>query len=269
MPKIIPVAGLLISACCGVFGQAPAARAEFEVASIKPSQLSNAGGERIRRESVTADPGNLMMRNVSLKSALQWAYGMKDYQVSGPGWLGDERYDIIAKAGPTADEQQLRKMLQVLLTDRFKMTIHRETKILSAYALVVDKNGLKMRAGDPAGKSSIQPAAGSSGLRAAVTNMSMDEIADLLSNGGPKILNLSEPVVDQTGLKGRFNFTIDAEAFMQKFSEAAAAGRPDPDFVINAVQEVLQSQLGLKAELRKAPVDLIVVDRADKVPVEN
>jgi uncharacterized protein (TIGR03435 family) len=77
-------------------------------------------------------------------------------------------------------------------------------------------------------------------------------------------------VVDQTGLKGRYNFTVDAAAFMQKITDAVGAGqRPDPDTVINLVSEVLQKQLGLKADLRKAPADVIVVDRAEKVPVEN
>jgi uncharacterized protein (TIGR03435 family) len=75
-------------------------------------------------------------------------------------------------------------------------------------------------------------------------------------------------VVDQTGLKGRYNFTIDAGAFMQKLMETPAQP-PDPDTVINLVQEVLQKQMGLRGELRKAPADVIVVDRAEKVPAAN
>jgi uncharacterized protein (TIGR03435 family) len=264
------LASLWASTICGAFGQAPAPRVEFEVASVKPSQLSNPNGERNRRENITADPGSLTMRNISLKSALQWAYGVNEVQVSGPGWMADERYDILAKAAVTAGESQLKQMLQALLTDRFKMTVHHETKVLSMYALLVDKNGLKLAAGDPAGKSSIQPDSGPNATKVAVTNMSMQEIADMLTMGATRMLNLPEPVVDQTGLKGRYSFALDAAAFMQKVTDAIGAGqRPDPDVVINAVQEVLQKQMGLRAELRKAPMDMVVVDRAEKVPVQN
>jgi uncharacterized protein (TIGR03435 family) len=266
----IILSGLFASTVCGVFAQAPAARVEFEVASVKRSEISNPNGERNRRENISADPGTLTMRNVSLKSALQWAYGVNEVQISGPGWLADERYDILAKAAATADESRLRQMLQTLLTDRFKMTVRHETKVLSMYALLVDKNGLKLAAGDPAGKNNIQPDGGPNATKIAVTNMSMQEIADMLTMGATRMLNLPEPVVDQTGLKGRYNFTIDAAALMQKVTDAIGAGqRPDPDTVINAVQEVLQKQMGLKAELRKAPMDMIFVDRAEKVPVQN
>ena len=173
--------GLLVAVCCGAFGQAPAARLEFDVASVKSSQLLNPNGERNRRDGISTDPGSLTMRNVSLTSALQWAYGVRENQISGPGWLGDERYDILAKAASAADDAQLKRMLQALLTDRFKMTLHHETKLLSMYALVVDKNGSKLTAGDPAGKSKIQP----DGVKINVTDMSIAEIADLLSNAPP------------------------------------------------------------------------------------
>jgi uncharacterized protein (TIGR03435 family) len=261
---------MILAGLVGVaFAQTPSTRVEFEVASVKPSQLSNPNGERNRRENISADPGSLTMRNVSLKSAIQWAYDVKEVQVSGPEWLGDERYDILAKAATTAGEPQLRQMLQSLLTDRFKMTIHRETKVLSMYALVVDKNGLKLTAGDPAGKTNLQPD-GPNGTKLTATDMSIGEIADLLTMGATRMLNLPEPVVDQTGLKGRYSFTLDAGAFMQKVTDAVGAGqRPEPDVLINAVQEVLQKQMGLRGELRKAPMDVIIVDRAEKVPVQN
>src|SRR6266496_502717 len=82
-------------------------QAKFDVASVKPSKLS---GEGRNRENVTANPGTLTMHNVSLRSALQWAYRMKEYQVSGPAWIGDERFDISAKSADGAGEQQLRGM---------------------------------------------------------------------------------------------------------------------------------------------------------------
>src|ERR1700733_8482844 len=106
------VISFFLSAACAF----PQAR--LHVASIKPSRLS---GEGRNRENVTANPGTLTMHNVSLSSALQWAYRMKEYQVSGPVWIADERFDISAKAADTAGEDQLRAMLQNLLTERFKI----------------------------------------------------------------------------------------------------------------------------------------------------
>src|SRR6185312_12281985 len=84
-------------------------QARFDVASVRPSKLS---GEGRNRENVTANPGTLTMHNVTLRSALQWAYRMKEYQVSGPSWIGDERYDIFARAADAAGDPQLRGMLQ-------------------------------------------------------------------------------------------------------------------------------------------------------------
>src|SRR5205814_1780780 len=113
--------GFFLAAVCA-FSQA-----RFDVASIKPSRLS---GEGRNRESTVANPGTLTMHNVSLRSALQWAYRMKEYQVTGPAWIGDERYDISAKAADPVGDEQLRAMLQNLLTDRFKVALHHEKKDL-------------------------------------------------------------------------------------------------------------------------------------------
>lgn len=124
----------LLSAVCAF----PQAR--FDVASIKPSRLS---GEGRNRENVVANPGSLTMHNVSLRSALQWAYNMKEYQVFGPAWIGDERYDISAKAADPVGEQQLCGMLQNLLANRLKITLHHESRVLPFYALLVAKNGPK------------------------------------------------------------------------------------------------------------------------------
>jgi uncharacterized protein (TIGR03435 family) len=259
------LACVMASVCSVGFGQAPKAEAEFEVASIKPSVLSNPNNrERNRRENITVEPGSLIMRNVSMRSALQWAYDIKPYQVSGPGWIDDERYEIIAKASTAAEPRQLRGMLQTLLVKRFRMTVHHETKTLQAYVLVVARTGLKMTEGDPNGQTNIKP----DGAKAMVTDVSMDEIIDLLIRGGRQ-MGLDQPVIDQTGLKGRYSFTLDASGPMQVMSSLRGGQKPDPDEVINVVQDVLQSQLGLRAEQRKAPVDLIVVDRAERVPAEN
>jgi len=201
------------------------------------------------------------MHNVSLRSALQWAYRMKEYQVSGPAWIGDERYDISAKAGDSAGEDQLRAMLQSLLTDRFKVTLHRETKVLPFYALLVARNGPKLIAGKADGKSVLEP----KGTGLAATDTSLGEVADLLTQVATR-MNLPY-VVDMTGLKGRYNFTVDGSELLRSISDGKVA--PDAAAIMVGVSEILQEQLGLKAELRKAPTDVLIVDRAEKLPTEN
>jgi uncharacterized protein (TIGR03435 family) len=244
--------GFFLSAVCAF----PQAR--FDVASIKSSKLS---GEGRNRESVTANPGTLTMRNVTLKSALQWSYSMKEYQVSGPAWIGDERYDISAKAADAAPEQQLRAMLQNLLADRFKVVLHHEKKDLPFYALLVAKSGSKLVRGNPDGASVLEPKG--TGLSAKDTSLS--EAADLMTQIATR-LNLP-PIIDKTGLKGRYNFTIDASDFLQ--SVRAGNVEPDPNSIVTGVIEILKEQLGLTAELRKGPTDVVIVDRAEKLPTEN
>lgn len=233
-------------------------QARFDVASIKPSKLT---GEGRNRENVTANPGTLTMHNVSLKSALQWAYRMREYQVAGPSWIDDERFDISAKAADAAGEQQLRAMLQNLLTDRFKIAVHREKKVLPYYAVLVAKNGPKLAAGKADGKMVLEP----KGTTVVAHDASLAEVADLLNQVAAR-MNLPY-VVDMTGLKGRYTFTVDGSELLRSISDGRVA--PDPAAIMVGVSEILNEQLGLKAELRKAPSDVLVVDRAEKVPTEN
>ena len=201
------------------------------------------------------------MHNVSLKSALQWAYRMKEYQVSGPAWIADERYNISAKAAGPVGEQQLRGMLQNLLADRFKVTLHREKRVLPFYALLVARNGPKLTAGKADGKSVLER----KGTAVAAHDTSLGEVADMVTLVATR-LNLPY-VVDMTGLKGRYNFTVDGSEFLQSITDGKVA--PDAAAIMVAVSEILQEQLGLKAELRKAPTDVLIIDRAEKLPTEN
>jgi uncharacterized protein (TIGR03435 family) len=249
-------AGLMVFLSGAVFGQST--QPAFEVASVKPSLIGRAGGEGSRREKIDHTPGSLTMRNVSMKSCLQWAYDVKNFQVSGPGWLETERYDVAGKAADPAPEGQLRLMLQALLADRFKVTLHREEKVLPVYALVVGKSGPKFKESETEGDSAFQP--GKSGkLSASAVRTSMAQLADLLS--GP----LRIPVIDQTGLKGRYDFNVDVAAYMASEAQMKEA-QADPAAIVFAV---LQEQLGLKLESKKSPVQMLVIDSAEKVPTEN
>jgi uncharacterized protein (TIGR03435 family) len=134
------------------------------------------------------------------------------------------------------------------------------------YALVVDKGGLKMKPSTGSGESKLQP----SGLTLVATNSTIQDLSDFLSTISTAIPILNVPVIDATGVKGRFDFTVDGSEFLQSVRAAAVPGQqPSPDLIIEGVREILKSQLGLKAESRKLPGDFVVVDHAERTPVEN
>jgi uncharacterized protein (TIGR03435 family) len=237
----------------GALGQPPAPRPAFDVASIKP--IGGGGGEGRRRENIQSSPDTLTMTNVSLKSAIRWAYGVLDYQVSGPSWLGNDRFDIQAKTAAVASEAQLRLMLQAMLADRFKVQVHRTTKELSVYALVVAKDGPKFHESQTEGDSSIEP--NPKEMKLVVHRTQVSQLVEMLSN----IAQL--PVVDLTGLKGRYDITVD----LSKYILDRSANEPiDP---LGLIMRGLQDELGLKLDSRRMQVDLVVVDSAERAPTEN
>jgi uncharacterized protein (TIGR03435 family) len=250
------------------YGQSPAAPPAFDVASVKISELGRAGGEGSRKGTLHTAPGSVNLRNLTLKACVSWAYNVKDYQVSGPGWIDGERYDIVAKAANPVNDDDLRRMLQTLLADRFKLVFHRETKELPVYVLGIAKEGLKIKPSVGEGESSFQPAKGMGKLSLVVEHTSMSQFADLLSQP------LQQPVVDRTGLQGGFDFTLDLAKYLAMDNPGSHEGegmtRPvGISAVETALFMALREQLGLKLESKKNPIDLIVVDKAEKVPTEN
>jgi uncharacterized protein (TIGR03435 family) len=227
---------------------ATAATVSFDVASVRVSQ---AGG---RRENIHVSPDTVTMRNVSLKSCIGWAYHVMDYQVSGPDWLGSQRYDIVAKAAGPAPEDDLRTMMQALLADRFKVESHRQTKEMSAYILVPGKGGPKVHESQTDGPPSIQP--DRSRMTVAVQRGQISQLVDVLSNF------FHAPVIDETGLKGRYDLTVNVAKYLPQAGDAP----PDP---LSLIATALQEELGLKLESRKTAVDLVVIDHAEKTPTEN
>jgi uncharacterized protein (TIGR03435 family) len=240
------------------FSQSAAAPAPFDVASVHVSQTGRAGGEGSRRESIQFTPDSVTMRNVSLKSAIRWAYHVFDYQVSGPDWLQSERYDIVAKAAGPVAEDQLRTMLQALLAERFKLELHRQTKELAAYVLVVAKNGPKFHESETDGESSIQP--DQKRMSVTVQRTPISQLTEMLSNV------FRAPVVDMTGLKGKYDVTLNLAKYVGDMQPKGDGAPPDPLSIFTAG---LQEELGLKLESKKMPIDLLIIDRAEKVPAEN
>ena len=124
----------------------------FDVAVVKINPISR-GMDR------TVVPGSLIMTDVSLGYCLRWAYNIRDYQIIGPEWLRfDVRYDIAAKSGSAAPEDQLRLMQRQLLADRFKLVLHREKRDLPVYALTVAKGGIRMHRSAAEGEEKINSA---------------------------------------------------------------------------------------------------------------
>jgi uncharacterized protein (TIGR03435 family) len=205
-----------------------------------------------------ADPGRLTCTNVSLKRYLMAAWGLKDYQVSTPAWMNDERYDLTATMPAGTPPHEVLLMLQALLVDRFKLATHRESRELAVYALVVDKGGVKLKPAEGFGSSVSSSPKGRS-MRA---NVTMKSFAGTLSS------LMDRPVVDMTGLTGGFHIELewapDEIRPNPGGNEAGTGdGAPGPS-IYTALREV-----GLKLETRKAPVEVLVADRAEKVPVEN
>ena len=202
--------------------------------------------------SVDSSAGQLRYSNVTLKDLLRQAYAVQSYQITGPAWLEMERFDVVAKFPPGSAGEQVPLMLQTLLAERFHVSIHRETKDLPAYALTVANGGAKLK---PVGSSgNISSNSNRTGVHL-TAKTSMRGLTDYLSQ------RMDRPVLDQTGLTGGFEFTLDWAVDDAATATDAAAGPS----IFTAVQE----QLGLKLNSTKGPVETIVVDRADRVPTEN
>ncbi len=231
---------------------------EFEVASIKPSAP---GGRGVRLQM--APGGRLDASNVTVKILIQQAYGVKDFQISGgPGWINSDRYDLVAKAdSDIGRHEELMPLMQKLLADRFQLTIHRDTKELPIYALVVGKNGPKLKesASDNPGPQ-IRMGRGLIDGR----GMGLDMLASQLSNP------LGRTVLDRTGLKGQYDIKLEwtPEDGPGHGPGDGPEAAPPPDTTGPSIFTALQEQLGLKLETQKGPVEIIVIDRIEK-PTEN
>jgi uncharacterized protein (TIGR03435 family) len=230
---------MLAASAVLAFAQSPA----FEVASVKPTQHGRDANGWASSDVDVPTPGSLVATNASLQELIQFAYGVKEYQIAGPFWLNDDSvcFDIAAKS-PGASKQQMRQMLQTLLADRFQLALHRETRQLPIYNLVVAKSGLKLSPTSGDGRGGTF----SRGGEVTGTNVTMAGIAYRLSR------ELNRPVLDQTGVPGAFDF---------KFQYSNGGEGPS---IFSAIQE-----LGLKLESTKGPMEVLVIDHIERSPTAN
>jgi len=197
------------------------------------------------------------MRSVTLKGAIAWSWSVMDNEIQGPGWLDNDYYDVIAKTSTPRTEDELRRMFQAVLAERFGVGVHRERKEMQAYVLTVDKNGLKMTETAAEGESVIEPQPKRMAL--AMRKTSMSEIATVIS----RVLEM--PVVDETHLNGRYDAVFDMTKYAQDMHPAEGAQLDMASLMTTALRE----EIGLRIEPRKTAVDIVVVDHADKMPQAN
>lgn len=271
-----------------------AATPSFEVASVKKHAPDNGPGMRIMMGG--PDVSQFRASNVTAKMLIGTAYSVKEFQItSGPSWIGSERWDINAKvedslaaqlkALPKQQQQaQTALMLQSLLADRFKLQVTRATKDGNVLALVVAKGGPKLKevaAPDPQagpGPPPAPPAPGQTPTPAPGQTFMMmtNGLATLASNAVPIAnlvnqlsLQLGQQVVDQTGLKGTYQYTLQ---FAPQGGLGGMAPPPGADAGADnntaSIFTALQEQLGLKLESAKGPVDTITIDHIEE-PSEN
>ncbi len=217
---------------------------------MKPHVSSGAVDERA---GIEEDQSFVKIDNLSLRVLIGMAWRVKAFQISGPAWLDADTFDIVAKPAPGYQRDQLPGLLEALLIERFKVVVHHESRSAAAYALVVSKGGSKLR--ETAGPRTYLT--GRPGLIEG-NQRSIVELKDLLAG------MLERPVEDRTGLTGRYDLKLEwnPAELGSASADSQANNRPS---LFSAIQE----QLGLKLERITAPVDFIVVDRAQRIPNAN
>jgi uncharacterized protein (TIGR03435 family) len=229
----------------------------------------------------TADPGLYVCENCDLSGVVSHAYGIYPFQLSAPDWMRDQRFNISAKVPLGATKEQFKLMLQNMLAERFKLAVHFEKKEMQRSELVVAKGGPKLK------ESAIAPPPKEDGAEPKPAEKFVEPKEFMAKDGYPAVADegqamgygrarvvylrrtmdylvtylaaqLYHPVVDATGLTGKYDIAL--------FWDMTGSSDPDAGPTLEAA---LQSQLGLKLESKKGPVDIVVVDHAEKVPTEN
>lgn len=233
---------LLLAMAAMAAAQTPAA---FEVTSVK---LNTSSGNAIGAKS---SPGSTRWTNVPLKILITQTYRMKEYQVvGGPSWIESDRWDIEGKAAGPATVREMIPMTEALLADRFQLRFHRETRQLPAYRLTVAKGGLKIAPAHPQDAEhwwGTRPGPGSLEMRGAT----IQEFAWWLS------AQLNQPVIEGTGLTGRYDLKLEWAEDDNALTDAAKW----------PVFEAAERQLGVRLEATKGPVEVLVIDQVQKASV--
>jgi uncharacterized protein (TIGR03435 family) len=252
----------------------PGNRPAFEVASLKASQSAEPA-------RLTSNPGTWSCTNCRLFDLIGHAYKVLEYQIAAPDWTKTASFDVVAKLppgvapGPWAlkvDEDRFALMMQSLLAERFQMTAHREPRELPVYELVVAKGGHKLTEvteptpplapAAPVDKDGFPNVPGGNGMRLLsdrgriqFQRQAMVHIAHFIST------QVNRPVLDTTGLSGRYAMTLS-------WYRAQPATAPDP-LPGPSIFQAIEAQLGLRLQPAKSAIEMVVIDRLEKKPIEN
>jgi uncharacterized protein (TIGR03435 family) len=229
-----------------LWAQSPA----FEVASVKVNRSGDGMSSYPRLTN-----GRVTAVNTTLSKILQVAYGLGALQITGPGWIDSDRFDLDGKSPEGVPDSDVMPMLQALLKERFHLSAHLEKKEVPVYNLVVAKEGPKFQPFDP---SHIPPAPPRNGASSMIIGpVTMIQLAGSLTSAAGR------PVMNKTGLDGRyFCAVVFSPLAAQSTGNASDSGPLD-------IFQAVQQQLGLKLEPAKTPLDILVVDHAERVPTEN
>lgn len=271
---------------CGLaLGQAPQSLT-FEVASIRPSGPKSLGGEH-------GDAAQISIDKITMDRLLRWAYNVETFQIEGPSWVRSETdaFDLHAKITPDTTPEQKRIMVRNLLIGRFHLRLHHVSKEFPSYELQVAKGGPKFKESviDPS-----QPVApwntpngpapkGADGFARVPAGAEVLMVTHVGGGGARMIaqqqpmssiifwwrMAAGRPIVDRTGLTGKFDLKVFYDDSAGLFRQAAEAEPGDGNDPAPSLQRALEQQLGLKLLDKKTAFDVLVIDHVDKVPVEN
>jgi uncharacterized protein (TIGR03435 family) len=258
MRQFVLSIALLIGGTAGIYSQARGGGdIQFDAASIKENTTGGADG------SEGEEPGGYTARNLSVRSLILRAYGLPAFRISGgPSWINSARFDIVARSRNTSTDEGIFAMLRTLLADRFKLRTHTETREQPIYALVLAR-------GDGRLGSALKPS-----IAACVDARDNPcRMSGSFSPNGGRLSGVGQPlttlaaqlaktvnrvVLDRTGLIDRFDFDL---TWGPTLAAAAAPAAPDePPPVFTAIQE----QLGLRLEPARGPVEMLVIDSAER-----
>jgi uncharacterized protein (TIGR03435 family) len=259
----VALAALLQSHCHGqAFDNSGAKAPEFEVASITPCPPGTPmpSGEHTGVVQFTYPGGNFTARAFTVKFFLEWAYDILPAQhSSGPAWISSDRYDIVARSPGNASDEEMKLMMRALLAERFQLKFHHQKKETVALVLSIGKTAPKLFAPHEGEKHGlrVEPRMGAdekpASYHVVATRFTLAQLLQTFAR------QLDRVIVDETGLQGDFDFTLDLTP------DNTNPNPLDPSLLVAA----LQQQLGLNVTSRKQAVDFFAIDSVEKVAAGN
>jgi len=245
------------------------------VASAQPANAASAFdaadvhvSARVRNPAVRGGyyaGGRYELHNATMVDLIRYAWSLNDNGrvIGGPAWIEDDRFDVIAKAPNSSTRETANQMLRTLLADRFRLVVHEDNRLVSAYALTVGKRALVMKPSPPDPDAATHgcqvPAGAAPGSGRVCRGMTMTKFAVWVQSTANAYFG-DYQVVDLTGLTGQWNFNINWTA-RARLSDACSAGI--------SIFDAVDKYMGLRLALQDVPLPVIVVDRANEKPTEN